>query len=222
MSVDKRPTHICRQLQEDILDHLLDVLSSERSSTLVTDHQNICKELISKNGVECVRNNVLRALDPDITSSLQKGQLTSQTLSNLDREKAKEYDAAGVYLHVILELDQRSIYWLNVGAGMNVRSRMKEHKRFRTAPSRNSLHYRVWNQGGRGDFFALLGGFSNIHVLKQDQVAMDNLLEGFGLSGISNTPKGCAAKSTSKKQLTSFNSNRVSPLRLVYNFQSDK
>lgn len=54
---------------------------------------------------------------------------------------AKEYDAAGVYLHVILELDQRSIYWFYVGAGMNVKSRIKEHKSFRTAPSRDSLHY---------------------------------------------------------------------------------
>lgn len=70
------PLYIRRQLQEDILDHLLDVLSSERSSTLVTDHQNTCKELISKNGVECVRNNVLRALDPDITLLFQKGMLT--------------------------------------------------------------------------------------------------------------------------------------------------
>lgn len=152
------------QLREDILNHLLGILSSERSSALLSDHQNVYKNLILKNGAEHVRSNILHALDQDIKVLLQKGVLTFETLSSLDREKAEEYNTAGVYVHVIYELEQPSIYWLYVGAGMDVQHRVEEHKHFRTIPSRDSLHYRIWNQEGRGDFFILFGGFSNIHV----------------------------------------------------------
>jgi hypothetical protein len=124
------------QLREDILNHLLDILSSERSSALISDHQNIYKSLILNNGVEHVRSNILHALVQDIKVLFQKGVLTFETLSSLDRKKAEEYNTAGVYLHAIYELEQPSIYWLYVGAGMDVQNRVEEHKHFRTIPSR--------------------------------------------------------------------------------------
>jgi len=182
------------QLQEDILNHLLDILSSERSSTLISDHQNIYKSLILNNSVEHVRSNILHALDQQIMLLFQKGVLTFETLSSLDRKKAEEDNTAGVYLHVIYELEQPSIYWLYVGAAIDVQSRVEEHKRFRRIPSRDSLHSRIWNQEGRGDFFILFGGFSNIHVPEQDQVAMINLLKNFGRQVFQTLPKNMLQK----------------------------
>jgi len=140
------------QLREDILNHLLGILSSERSSALISDHQNIYKSLILNNGIEHIRSNILHALVQDIKVLFRKGVLTFETLSSLDRKEAEKYNTAGVYLHVIYELEQPSIYWLYVGAGMDVQNRVEEHKHFRTIPSRDSLHYRIWNQEGRGDF----------------------------------------------------------------------
>jgi len=95
---------------------------------------------------------------------------------------------------VIYELEQPSIYWLYVGAAIDVQSRVEEHKRFRRIPSRDSLHSRIWNQEGRGDFFILFGGFSNIHVPEQDQVAMINLLKNFGRQVFQTLPKNMLQK----------------------------
>lgn len=146
------------------------------------------------NSVEHVRSNILHALDQEIKLLFQKGVLTFETLSSLDRKKAEEDNTAGVYLHVIYELEQPSIYWLYVGAAIDVQSRVEEHKRFRRIPSRDSLHSRIWNQEGRGDFFILFGGFSNIHVPEQDQVAMINLLKNFGRQVFQTLPKNMLQK----------------------------
>jgi len=146
------------------------------------------------NGVEHISSNILHALVQDIKVLFQKGVLTFETLSSLDRKEAEEYNTAGVYLHVIYELEQPSIYWLYVGAGMDVQNRVEEHKLFRTIPSRESLHYRIWNQEGRGDFSILFGGFSNIHVPEQYQVAMINLSENFGCQVFQTLPKSVLQK----------------------------
>ena len=148
--------------------------------THLTDHQNIHKVLISNSGVECVHSKILRALDSDIHLLLQKGLLTFQTLERLDRKKPEEYNVAGVYIHVIYELEQPSVYKLCVGASMNVKSRVTEHRRFGTTPSRACLHYRIWIYEGQGNIFLLLRGFSNVDDPKQYQVAMNNLSEEFG------------------------------------------
>jgi len=107
----------------------MDILSSERSPTLISDHQNIYKSLILNNSVEHVRSNILHALDQEMKLLFQKGMLTFETLSSLDRKKTEEYNTTEVYLHVIYELEQPSIYWLYVGAGIDVQSRVEEHKR---------------------------------------------------------------------------------------------
>ncbi len=169
------------------------------SFALISDHQNVYKSLILKNSVEHVRSNILHALNQEIKLLFQKGVLTFETLSILDRKKAEEYNTAGVYLHVIYELEQPSIYWLYVGASIDVQSRVEEHKCFRSIPSRDSLHPRIWNQEGRGDFFILFGGFSNIHVPEQDQLAMINLLERFGCQVFQTLPKSVLQKDFPEK-----------------------
>lgn len=116
----------------------MDILSPERSSALISDSQNIYKSLFLNNGVEHVRSNNLHALDQDTKVLLQKSVLIFETLSSLNRKKAKECNTAVVYLHVVYELEQPSIYWLYVGAGMDVQNVVEEHNYFRTILSSSS------------------------------------------------------------------------------------
>ena len=215
--------YTCSQFQKDILNHVLDIIERAILNFRYGPPGHL-QSTHFDNGVERIRSSILRALGPDIKLLLQKGLLTFQTLSSLDRKKLEEYNAAGVYLHVILELEQPNVCWLYVGAIMDSKSRVKEHKRLTTVPSRDSLHYRTWNQESRGDFLVLLEGFSNLRVLKQDQVAMNNLLEEFGYLVYQTPPKDVLQRAL-LEYINSIQPWMISIVyphyAMVYKFQSD-
>lgn len=131
---------------------------------------------------------------------------------------------AGVYLHVIFDKKNHEVFWLCVGAGMDVKSRTAQHHKFRYVPSRACLHYHIWNSPGRGDFFILLGGFK--HVMKdpnfdgKDQPSMNNLLEEWSCLVWQTLPFDLLSKALPPDIVVyeaNIHLNRASPLRQKYN-----
>lgn len=162
------------------------------------------------------------ALDPGIAALYKSGQLDWQRLFHLDKEKAGHYVWPGVYLHVIFDPKYPGVFWLYVGASMNVANRVQEHQLNR-APSRDCLHYRIWNRGGRQDFFLLLGGIRDKAYSSQQQVIINNLLEEVSCLMWQTLPSSILWKALPDAisvVQADIHLNRASPLRQVYNLGS--
>lgn len=143
-----------------------------------------------------------------------------KSLSGLDKEKPGHYVWPGVYLHVIFDPNYPGVFCLYIGASMNVASRVEEHKKFRFTPSRDCLHYRIWNRPGRQDFFVLLGGIGNEPYRTQQQIILINLLEEVSCLMWQTLPSSVLRKAL-PDAISIFQPdihlNRASPLRQIYN-----
>jgi hypothetical protein len=130
---------------------------------LVADSENVYKSLINRLTMDQIENDLFTALDLDIAKVYQKNSLDFDTLLSLDHSKEQNYPWPGVYLHVVYDEKHYGVFWLYVGAAMDVENRIAQHHKFRYTPSRHCLHYHIWNMPGRKDFFILLSGFKGMN-----------------------------------------------------------
>jgi hypothetical protein len=203
-----------------IMRHVLDVLIGDNSSVLVADSENVYKNLIGRLTPHRIERDLLAALDPDIAKVYQIGSLDFDTLQSLDHSKAESYPWPGIYLHVVYDEEHYGIFWLYVGAGMDVKSRIAQHYKFRYTPSRSCLHYHMWNVPGRKDFFVLLGGFKGMNFDDERQSAMNNLFEEWSCLIWQTLPLpllSAALPQGFRICEANIHLNRASPLRQKYN-----
>lgn len=204
-----------------ILDHLLAIPLSTESSTLISDDQNIYKTRIHDCGIASVSRYLLGALTPEIENVYKEGLFDFRALSLLDRYKADKYVWPGVYQHVIYDPGHPGVYWLYVGAAIHVANRLREHRLYRHTPSRDCLHYRIWNMSGREDIFILLGGFQGLQHSNQLQITLNNLLEELSCLVWQTLPSAILKKAVPKEISVCqprIHLDRASPLRQIYNF----
>src|SRR5579871_3258551 len=68
--------------------------------------------------------------DPHRKSNWMKMTWRLQLLkANLDHSKAENYPWPGVYLHVVYDKNNHGVFWLYVGAGMDVKNRIFQHNK---------------------------------------------------------------------------------------------
>ncbi|RDL38772.1 uncharacterized protein BP5553_03112 [Venustampulla echinocandica] len=203
-----------------IIRHVLDVLAGDNSSILVADSENVYKNLIGRLTLHRIEMSLLAALDPDIEKVHQIGPLDFDTLKSLDHSKAESYKWPGIYLHVIYDEEHYGTFWLYVGAGMDVKSRIAQHYKFRYTPSRRCLHYHMWNMPGQKDFFVLLGDFKGMAFDYGDQSAMNNLFEEWSCLIWQTLPSSLLSVALPQGFRiceANIHLNRASPLRQKYN-----
>ncbi len=205
-----------------IIRHILDLVAGVDSTTVVAESENIYKEMINHLGKEHVEEQLKIALQPDIAAVYTTGPLSLDVLLALDHSKAEQYPWPGSYLHVVYDESQPGVYWLYVDAAINVQAQIAQHRKFRHNPSRQSLHYSIWNAPGRKDFFILIGGFKDIQ--ESFCTAMLNLFEHWNCSIWQTLPCSLLARSL-PEDIPIFEPNihlnRASALRQKYNTKNE-
>ncbi|KAH8804702.1 hypothetical protein F5884DRAFT_796923 [Xylogone sp. PMI_703] len=203
-----------------ILYYILQKIVGDNSSILVVDSENVYKDLINRITIDRVQKALLAALDSELVGVYQSGTLDFPTLLSLNHSKAENYRWPGIYLHVIHDEKHYGVFWLYVGAGMNVKERIAQHRKFRKIPSRRCLHYHIWNVDNRRDFFVLLAGFKGQSFSDNDQSAMNNLMEFWSCLTWQTLPSSILSIALPQNfpiHEANIHLNRASPLRQKYN-----
>lgn len=125
-------------------------------------------------------------------------------------------------MHVIYDPAVANLYWLYVGAAIDMKARIKQHYKFRRTPSRTCLHYHIWNTTGHvlEDFFILLGGFKELNLDEASLHPLLNLLEHWNCLNLQTLPSSILSKYLPYDISIcdpNIHLNRASALRQKYN-----
>jgi hypothetical protein len=109
-------------------------------------------------GPEKIKAGIMNALQEHTRRIFAAGNFSFEILQTCDRNKARSYFSPGVYLHVLYDSNDPTVYGLYIGSGKDVAARINNHykDRFKT---RQCAYYKFWNTNGKNDFWILVGGF---------------------------------------------------------------